>query len=121
MKPLKTFVSGPITDGGTACDDEIYQNVANAVIAGIELIRKGHYPFIPHLSVLTNNIAKEQGEEIPWQTWMEIDNAFLLDCDAILFLGESVGACIELEKAKELGMRIYYSLVEVPGMVGVRE
>ena len=114
MNPLKIFISGPITNGGTASEDEVYQNVANAVEAGIELIRKGYAPFIPHLSVLTNNIAKQQGKEIPWQTWMKIDNAYLSESDAVLFLGESRGACIELERAKELGLRIFYSLEEVP-------
>lgn len=114
MNPLKIFISGPITNGGTASEDEVYQNVANAVEAGIELIRKGYAPFIPHLSVLTNNIAKQQGKEIPWQTWMKIDNAYLSESDAVLFLGNSKGADIELECAKQFGLPVYYSVEEVP-------
>jgi hypothetical protein len=114
MKPLKIFISGPITNGGTADEDTVYQNVANAVEAGIELIRKGHYPFIPHLSVLTNNIAKKKGVEIPWQTWITIDDAFLRKCDAVFFLGNSKGADIEMQRAIELKLPIYTKLEKVP-------
>lgn len=114
MSPLKIFISGPITNGGTADEETVYKNVANAIEAGIELIRKGHFPFIPHLSVLTNNVAKRQGVEIPWQTWMAIDDAFLQTCDALLSLGNSKGADVEWERALDLGLEVYCSVEEVP-------
>lgn len=113
MKPLKIFISGPLTNAGQADIDTMINNMDNAVKAGIECIKKGHYPFIPHLSLYTNEIAHNQGLEIPWQTWMDIDHAFLRGCDAVLYLGSSKGADIELLRAKDYGLRIFYSLNEV--------
>ena len=45
---------------------------------------------------------------------MEWDIEWLVECDALLFLGSSPGADIELKAAQELGLKIYYSTDEVP-------
>jgi len=116
-KPLKIFISGPLTNGGQASNDEVLKNMEKAVLAGIECIKKGHYPFIPHLDLITHKVAKEQGFEIPWQTWMNLDDAFLVDCDAILWLGSSKGSEIEKARAKELGLKVYISVDDIPEVV----
>ena len=116
-RPLKVFVSGPLTDNGQASVPEMTDNMNKAVQAGIECIRKGHYPFIPHLSLYTNAVAKVQGIDIPWERWMEIDNAFLCCCDVLLFIGSSKGSEIELSVARDKGIPIYYSVDEMPEVV----
>ena len=116
-RPLRVFVSGPLTDNGKASVPEMAANMDKAVHAGIECIQKGHYPFIPHLSLYTNAVAKQQDIEIPWDRWMEIDNAFLCCCDALLFIGSSKGSEIELSVARDRKMPIYYSAVELPEVV----
>jgi len=89
-------------------------NMENAVLAGIECIKKGHYPFIPHLSLITHKVAKEQGFEIPWSSWMDIDHSFLRTCDAILSLGSSKGADIELSEARDYKLKIFTSVDDIP-------
>lgn len=112
MNPLKIYVAGPISAPTHA---EVKANAERAIDAGIRLIYKGHHPFVPHLSVWTNVLAQQSyTTEISWQTWMDIDDVFLQCCDALLYLGSSRGADIELARAKELGLKIYYSVEEVP-------
>lgn len=114
MSPLKVFISGPLTDGGRASNAEMIANMEMAVLAGIECIKKGHYPFIPHLSLITHKVAKEQGFEIPWSSWMDIDHSFLRTCDAILSLGSSKGADIELSEARDYKLKIFTSVDDIP-------
>lgn len=114
MQPLTIFISGPITNGGTADEMTMWRNVADGVNAEIECIHKGHYPFLPHLSVMTNYVAEKQERPINWGRWMAIDHAFLCKCDAILFLGSSKGSEIELSQARDYGLKIYYSVDEIP-------
>jgi hypothetical protein len=114
MKPLKIFISAPLSNGGQADNETMMANMEKAVLAGIECIKKGQYPFIPHLHLFTHTLAESQGLEIPWQTWMDIDDAFLHCCDAILCLGSSKGSNIELSVARDMKIPIYYSVDEVP-------
>jgi len=109
---MKIYLAGPISADS---DEVVFANCQRAVDAGIELMRKGHFPFVPHLSLWTNTRAKVKfGIEFTWEQWMELDDAFLQCCDALLYLGSSRGADQELERAKELGLQIFYSVDEVP-------
>lgn len=49
-----------------------------------------------------------------WGDFMAWDAPWLEVCDALLFIGESKGANIELEEAKKLGKTVFYSISEVP-------
>lgn len=105
------YVSGPYS---ASTNEGKLQNTQKAIDVGIELIRKGHTVLIPHLSHYTDMRAQELGVDISWEQWLEQDLKLLERCDALYFIGESRGACIELERAKELGLQIFYSLEEVP-------
>ncbi len=90
-------------------------NTQKAMTIALDLIKKGHYPYIPHLSHFLDTYAQEKGVDLSWEFWMEYDDVWLERCDALHFIGPSKGANIELERAKELGLKIYRSLGEVPG------
>jgi len=105
------YISGPYS---ADTNEGKLQNTQTAIDVGIELIRKGYTVIIPHLSHYTDMRAQELGIEFSWEIWMKQDLELLERCDALYFIGESRGACIELERAKELGLRIFYSLEEVP-------
>ena len=112
MNPLKIYIAGPIS---ADMEDKVLANCQRAVDAGIELMQKGHFPFVPHLSLWTNTRAKVKHDvEFTWEQWMKLDGAFLQSCDALLYLGSSRGADQELARAKELGLQIFYSVGEVP-------
>ena len=107
------YVSGPYS---AEKEEDRLKNTQTAIDIGIELIRKGHTVLIPHLSHYTDMRAQELGIELPLECWMKQDLELLEGCDALFFIGESKGACIELERAKELGLQIFYSMEEVPGV-----
>lgn len=111
MKPMITYISGPYS---ADTEEGRLTNTINAIQAGIGIMQKGHYPLIPHLSHFTDSYAQYLGIKFTWEQWMAQDLAFLEKCDAILYLASSKGADIELARAKELGLQIFYSLDEVP-------
>jgi hypothetical protein len=110
-KSMKIYIAGPYS---AKTKRKRLQNAIRAVKAGLILFKKGHYPFIPHLFHWADQYARIMGLEMTWEDWMKWDIEWLVECDAILFLGSSPGANIELNIAKELNLKIYYSTDEVP-------
>ena len=91
------FISGPY-----AHPDPVI-NTRNAILAGEEVIKQGHIPFIPHLNHLWHLVCPHEED-----FWYEYDLVWLRKCDAILRIpGESKGADREMEIAKEWGLIIY--------------
>lgn len=109
---LCIYVAGPLT----ADTPELrMQNVEAAMRAGLELIRRGHHPLVPHLSEYLDLLAaRESGKRFGYWRWMEIDIAWLRRADAMLYLAPSNGADIELQEAHCRDLRIFHSLDEVP-------
>jgi hypothetical protein len=108
---LRIYISGPYTSNS---DAQTLQNVMKAIDVALIVRKKGHYPYIPHLTHFVDLRAREKGLQLKREDYMEWGNAWLEVCDALLFLGESKGAKEELEYAKKLGKIIYYGLDEVP-------
>lgn len=87
------------------------QNVDRAIDIALQLIKKGHYVFIPHLTHYVHLRSDEDFEEL-YYVW---DNTFLNHwATALFYVSPSYGADLELERAKELRLKIYYSLEDVP-------
>lgn len=105
------YISGPYSAPTQA---QVWNNVFAATDAGVEIREKGHYPLVPHLYDEFDAMAKLKGTNFTWQDYIDMDLAFLERCDALLYLGSSKGADIELARAKELGLPIFYSVDEVP-------
>ena len=118
MKSLRIYIAGPYTGSSSK---EIERNVFNAIDAGIEIFRKGHYPYVPHLTHFIKSRAEETGKGLSWHDFIRWDMPWLEMCDAILYLGMSRGADHELEEAKHLGKLIFYSIEEIPDLRDVEE
>lgn len=104
MTPLKIYVSGPYTLGDRT------ENVRNAMMAGKQLMSRGHHPYIPHLSFFFDLMWPHE-----WDRWMELDLAFLKTCDALIRLpGESKGADREVEFAHDNIIVVFNHIDEVP-------
>jgi hypothetical protein len=110
-KGQKIYVAGPYT---ADIQQDIERNVRTAIDIGIALLKKGHFPFIPHLSHYVDIRALNTGSPLTWEEYMMQDLAWLEVADALFFMGESKGADIELEAARVRGLNIYYKLSEVP-------
>ena len=100
---MKVYLAGPYTKG------DIGQNIRRIITYADRLLELGHHPYVPHLSHFWHCISPHN-----WKTWMELDMEFLKVCDCVLRVrGESEGADIEVELAKSLGIKVYYSLEEL--------
>ena len=111
MKPLRIYIAGPYSGRDR---EDIERNVNRAIDAGIEIFLKGHFPYVPHLTDLVDLRAKKTGKELTWDDFIRWDMPWLKVCDALLHLGTSKGADLELEEAKRLGKRIFHSIAEIP-------
>jgi len=94
----------------------ILKNIGVAIEAGIKIIEKGHYPYIPHLDCL---IAIWSKGKIPKRFFYFYGLAWVEASDAILILDRrdlklSEGVQLAHRHAQQLGKTIYYSLQEIP-------
>lgn len=113
---MRIYVAGPYCPQDCTLHDAArvaQQNTNRAIDAGIELLEKGHHPYIPHLSHYIHQRMHYDYDK----KWYDFDLVWLRLCEAIVMLPgweESTGARQELEEAKKLGLKIYHSLDEVP-------
>jgi len=101
---MKIYISGRIA-GLTKEDYERNFDYAETSIAGF-----GHEPVNP-VKVLPFQSWYE------WQDYMRADIKALMDCDAVYAMSnhkESKGAMIEVKLARDLGLRVYYKLEDLP-------
>jgi hypothetical protein len=108
---LRIYVAGPYT---APTPSALEDNTKRAIDAGIALLHKGHTPFIPHLTHYVDVRAQERGIKISWEEYIQWDAEWLKACDALLYLGQSKGADLELAQAKAAGKQIFFSVEEIP-------
>lgn len=113
---LRIYVAGPYAPHNCSLHDAIriaQKNTNIAVKIGNALMEKGHYIFVPHLTHYLHIHESCTIDDANW--WYEQDNSFLDRwANAFFYIGSSHGADAELERAKKLGLKIFYSLDEVP-------
>lgn len=115
LKRLKIYVAAPYSNGSQELPLEILEeNVNKAVEIGLQIWKRGHYPFIPHLTHYVDEYARTRGIVMDWREYMEWDRPWLEHCDAILYVGPSKGADLELTRARQLGLRVFYKIEEIP-------
>ena len=110
-KNMRIYVAGPYT---ASTEEEIQKNVNTAIDAAIAIYKKGHFPYVPHLTHWIEIRSKEITAGLKWEDYLEMDRAWLTNCDAMLFLHSSKGANLELEHAKKINKHVYNSLDEIP-------
>ena len=100
---MRVFISGPYTK-----DDPVV-NTRNAILAGEEVSRRGHIPWIPHLNIQLHMVCPHEPD-----FWYEYDLRWLDVCDVLLRLpGESWGADKEVEYAIQKRIRVIYDINEL--------
>jgi hypothetical protein len=108
---MKIYVAGPYTGSNL---DEIEENVRKAMEAGLKIWKKGHFPYIPHLTHWPDILARELEIDMDWEDYMNWHAPWVDHCDALFLLAESKGALLELNRAREEGKTIFHSLEEIP-------
>lgn len=99
------YVAGPISHGDTLV------NIRNGLKAGIELVKYGFHPFVPHMDFVSYILDPET---LDYETILHQDLAWIRRCDALYRLqGFSPGAEREVEFANDIGLPVFYSLGEL--------
>lgn len=102
MRPVRVYVSGPYSS-----DPE--RNTENAIAIADELLKAGFAPYVPHLTHFWH--ARYPHE---WKEWIDFDLVWLPLCHVLYsYPGESRGADIEVARALELGMPVFYRLSDL--------
>lgn len=111
---MRIYVAGPIR---SATPEGVNTNVENAMRVGLELLKKGHAPFIPHLNHPMDLFVKTvypPNMHLDYEDYMLWDDEFLITCQGFFYISPSPGADRELARAKKIGLRIFSSLKDVP-------
>ena len=112
------LISGPYRSG---TDDDpvlMQKNLDNLEAVALPLFRKGHTPMIGEwLAMPLMKLAgsKKPGDEVYEEISYPVAHRILRKCDAVFRIeGASKGADQDVEIARNLGLKIYYNLEEVP-------
>ena len=115
---LLILIAGPYRSG-TGNDPELIQkNMEKLEAHALPIFRKGHIPMIGEwvanpLIALAG--SKAIGDEIFQEIQYPAAHRLLTKCDAVLRIeGASKGADQDVVLAKEMGLKVYYSLDEIP-------
>jgi len=107
---LKIYIAAPYS---AETEEELRKNTEAVIDTALALFKKGHFPYIPHLTHWVDKQAKETNIAMEWKDYMRWHRPWLEACDAFIYLGSSKGADIELQMAKDLGKMIFYSVDDV--------
>lgn len=112
------LIAGPYRSGTNDDPELMQQNLSKLEAAALPLFRLGHIPMIGEwvaLPLLHLAGSKKPGDEAYEEILYPVAHRLLFKCDAVLRLGgASKGADEDVRIAKERGLKIYYSLEEVP-------
>lgn len=102
---MRIYIASAYTKGDVAI------NVRNVILVADELVRRGHIPFIPHLTHFWHLVSPKEVD-----FWYEYDNSFLdIWAEGLLRLDNmSTGADNEVARARRLGIPIYLDIDDVP-------
>jgi len=113
---MKIYIAGPYCPKNTSLHNAArlaQRNVDKAIEVFHQLKALGHYPFVPHLSHYLHIHPSCPEDYGNW--WYEFDLTFLDDwAEGFFFIAPSYGASMELDRAKRLRLKIFYSIEEVP-------
>jgi len=107
---LKIYIAAPYSAN---TKEERIKNTETVIDTALVLFKKGHFPYIPHLTHWVDKRAKETKITMKYEDYMRWHRPWLEACDAFLYLGSSKGADVELQIAKDLDKLIFYSIDDV--------
>jgi hypothetical protein len=100
---ITVYIASPYTLGDVAV------NVRESLLMADKLVELGYAPYPPLYSHFWHFLSPK-----PYETWVELDNEWVLRCDVLLRLpGESSGADAEVALAKEHGIPVFNSIEEL--------
>lgn len=115
---MMILIAGPYRGGTNDNPALMQQNLSKLEALAVPLFKKGHVPIIGEwiaLPIIHLAGSTETGDEIWNDIQYPVAHRLLEKCDAILRIeGESKGADNDVKIGRERGLKIYFSLDEVP-------
>ncbi len=121
-KPLLILISGPYMSGTNGVESAIANNLKAMEEYALPIFAKGHLAVVGEW-LAWPVIRQAGGDSHTSEQFAEyqypVAHRLLEKCDAVLRIpGESKGADIEMEKAREMGKTIFMSIEEIPHLDG---
>jgi len=112
------LIAGPYRSGTNDDPNLMKENLRRLEEVALPLFRAGHTPMIGEwvaLPLMRVAGARKPGDDAYNEIAYPIARRLLLKCDAVLRLaGESKGADEDVRLAKELGLKVFYRLEDIP-------
>jgi hypothetical protein len=119
---MMILIVGPYRSGTGNDPGKMASNLERLETTALEVYRRGHLPVIGEwvaLPLMRRAGMKEVGDPVYEEFAYPASHRLLRCCDAIFRIeGKSGGADGDVRLAQELGMPVFRSLDEVPGMSG---
>ena len=116
------LIAGPYRSGTGNNPDLIQQNMDRLEAMALPIFKKGHVPMIGEW--VANPLiklagSKAIGDAIFKEIQYPASHRLLTKCDAVLRIsGDSNGADQDVALAQKLGLKVYFSLDEIPNADG---
>ena len=115
---LLVLIAGPYLSGTGGDADKIAANRARLESFALPVYERGHLPMVGEwmaLPIIHAAGGKAPGDTIFSAYQYPVAHRLLERCDAVLRLpGESRGADLDVARARELGLPVYFSIDELP-------
>ena len=120
-KPLIILIAGPYRSGTNDAPDRMAANLHALEGYALPLYRAGHLPMIGEwvaLPIIRAAGSSCVGDPVYQEYLYPVACRLLERCDAVLRVpGESKGADQDVAIARGRGLRVFFKLEEVPGIV----
>lgn len=112
------MICGPYTSGTQGNPDRIAANRERLESFALPIYEKGHLPVIGEwlaLPIIRAAGGRDFSDEVFRRYQYPVAHRLLERCDAVLRIpGKSKGADLDVQRARQLGLRIFADLAEIP-------
>jgi hypothetical protein len=117
-KPLLVLIAGPFMSGTGGDPAKIAANQTRLESYALPIYQRGHLPMVGEwmaLPIIHAAGGRQPGDGIFAAYQYPVAHRLISRCDAVLRIaGESRGADLDVERARELGLAVYRDVSELP-------
>lgn len=116
--PLLVLIAGPYMSGTGGDPARIAENRARLESQALPIFERGHLPLVGEwlaLPIIHAAGGQAHGDAVFQQYQYPVAHRLIERCDAVLRIpGASTGADLDVARARELGLQVFFDLSELP-------
>jgi hypothetical protein len=117
-KPLLVLIAGPYLSGTDGDPARIAANLARLESLALPIYQRGHLPLVGEWlawPIIRAAGGREHGDDVFTAYQYPVASRLLERCDAVLRIpGDSRGADLDVERARQRGLPVYFSIDDLP-------